>query len=146
MTGIILLALGIMLLIIEAFAPSLGLLGLAGIITFFVGSHYIVESGGLFGFPLGWDFFIALGIVASIPMFITAYLFAKTRKLKNVTGVEGMIGEKATVEWWHEKTGSVQIQGESWKAKSAHDHHFAYGDIVIISDVDGNSVTIKTHN
>ena len=142
MNGLILLTLGICLIVAEAFAPSMGLLGLAGIITFFVGAHYVVEAGGIFGIALGWDFFIAMAIILATPAFISAYLFGKHRKAKLVTGMEGMIGQDAKIVEWSGKTGRVHAQGELWAAQSLHEHEFIEDDIVVISGIDDMTLTI----
>lgn len=142
MNGLILLTLGICLIVAEAFAPSLGLLAIAGLISFFVGAHYIVEAGGIFGIALGWDFFFGMAVVVAIPSLISAYLFGKHRKAKLVSGMEGMIGQEAKIVEWSGKSGRVHVQGELWAAHSAHDHQFTEGEIVIISGIDDMSLTI----
>lgn len=142
MNGLILLTLGICLIVAEAFAPSLGLLAVAGLISFFVGAHYIVEAGGIFGIALGWDFFFGMAMVVAIPSLISAYLFGKHRKAKLVSGMEGMIGQEAKIVEWSGKSGRVHVQGELWAAHSAHDHKFTEGEIVTISGVDDMSLTI----
>jgi membrane-bound serine protease (ClpP class) len=142
MNGLILLTLGICLIVAEAFVPSVGLLGLAGLISFFVGAHYIVEAGGIFGIPLGWDFFFGMAVIVAIPTLISAYLFGKHRKAKLISGIEGMIGQEAKIVEWQEKSGRVHAQGELWAAHSLHEHQFAEDDIVIISGIDDMSLTI----
>lgn len=142
MNGLILLTLGICLIVAEAFAPSLGLLGLAGIVTFFVGAHYVVEAGGIFGIALGWDFFIGFAVIVAIPAVISAYLFGKHRKAKLIAGIEGMIGHDAKIVDWSGKSGRVHAQGELWAAQSAHEHQFAEGEIVTISGIDDMTLTI----
>lgn len=144
MNGLILLTLGICLIVAEAFAPSLGLLGLAGIISFFVGAHYIVEAGGIFGIALGWDFFIGFAVIVAIPAVISAYLFGKHRKAKLVAGIEGMIGQDAKIVEWSGKSGQVHAQGELWAAHSVHDHQFTEGEIVTISGIDDMTLTIHS--
>ncbi len=142
MTGLTLLILAIGLIVAEAFAPSFGLLGLAGLITFLVGSHYIVEAGGIFGIALGWGFFLGVAAIITLPMAISAYLFGKHHKAKSITGIDGMIGHDAKIIEWSGKSGRIHVQGELWSAHSLNDHAFKEGDIVTISGVQDMSLTV----
>jgi len=143
MDGLILLVLGMFLIVAEAFAPSFGILGLGGLITFLVGSHYIVEAGGIFGIALGWGFFLGVAVVIALPMVISTIIIGRHFKKKMVTGAEGMIGEEAKIIEWDGKTGRVHVQGELWAAHSEHTHSFSEGDKVIISEV--KDMSLKIH-
>jgi membrane-bound serine protease (ClpP class) len=142
MDGLILLVIALCLIVAEAFAPSFGLLGVAGIIAFLSASHMIVEAGGIFGIPLGWGFFIGMLVVVTIPAAIAAYLTGKYFRKQSVTGAEGMIGQEARVVEWSGRTGRVQIQGELWSAHSQNDYVLNADDTVIVSAVDDVSLRI----
>ena len=144
MDGLILLVLALFLIVAEAFVPSFGLLGLAGIITFLVGSHYAVEAGGILGIELSWGFFLGVLAVVTIPMAISAFLFGRHYKSKLVAGTEGLIGDDAKVVEWSGKNGRVTIQGELWSAISDSDLSLKPDDVVTVTSVNDMNLKITS--
>ncbi len=142
MEGLVLIVLAFILIIAEAHVPSFGILGIMGIAALLAGGNVIVEQGGIFGIPIGWDVFIGLAVALALPLFIASYVVAKNLKKKPVSGVEGMIGHDAKIVDWDRKSGRVHIQGELWAAHSEFDHDFAAGDIVTVSGVYDMSLRI----
>ena len=142
MEGLVLIVLAFILIIAEAHVPSFGILGIMGIVALLAGGNVIVEQGGIFGIPIGWDVFIGLAVALALPLFIASYVVAKNLKKKPVSGVEGMIGHDAKIVDWDGKSGRVHIQGELWAAHSEFDHDFAAGDIVTVSGVHDMSLRI----
>lgn len=146
MDGLLLILLAFALIIAEAHLPTFGVLGIAGIISLLVGGHFIIEQGGIFGIPLDWPFFIGLAIASALPLFFASYVVAKNFKKKAVAGIEGMIGHDAKIVEWSGKTGRVHVHGELWAAHSEHEHQFAEGDIVTISNIHDMSLRIHLKN
>lgn len=142
MEGLVLIVLALILIIAEAHVPSFGILGIMGIAALLAGGNVIVEQGGIFGIPIGWDVFIGFAVALALPLFIASYVVAKNLKKKPVSGVEGMIGHDAKIVDWDGKSGRVHIQGELWAAHSEFDHDFAAGDIVTVSGVHDMSLRI----
>ena len=142
MEGLIFIALALFLIIAEAHVPSFGVLGIMGIAALLAGGNIIVEQGGIFGLPIGWDVFLGLAVAVSLPLFFASYVVARNLKKKPVSGVEGMIGHDAKIVDWDGKSGRVHIQGELWAAHSEFDHAFAAGDMVTVSGVQDMSLRI----
>jgi len=142
MEGIVFIILAFVLIIAEAHVPSFGLLGIAGIASLLTGGHFIIEQGGIFGYPLDWGFFLGLATAFAIPLFCASYIVAKHRKSKPVSGIEGMIDHDAKIVEWSGKNGLVHVQGELWAAHSEFEHHFAAGDLVTVSGTHDLSLRI----
>ena len=142
MEGLILIVLAFILIVAEAHVPSFGILGILGIVSLLAGGNIIVEQGGLFGIPIGWDVFIGLAVALALPLFIASYVVAKNLKKKPVSGIEGMIGHDAKIVEWDGKSGRVHIQGELWAAHSEFEHSFSVGDSVTVSAVRDMSLRI----
>lgn len=146
MEGFLLILFAFVLIIAEAHVPSFGILGIAGIISLLAGGHFIIEQGGIFGYPLDWPFFLGLATATAIPLFFASYVIAKHRHKKPVAGVEGMIGRDAKIVEWSGNTGRVHVQGELWAAHSTHPFSFTEGDLVIIGGVNDMSLHIHPKN
>ncbi|PJB70471.1 MAG: hypothetical protein CO093_07435 [Alphaproteobacteria bacterium CG_4_9_14_3_um_filter_47_13] len=71
------------------------------------------------------------------------YLTVKAYRQKAVTGIEGMINEKAFVTEWKEKKGRVRLQGEIWHAYSDEYLDLKKNDKVFISAVEDLAVKIR---
>jgi membrane-bound serine protease (ClpP class) len=137
--GAALVGIGIVLIMAEAYTPSLGLLGFFGLALFVSGSLLLFPSDTP-GFTLSRTvIFSVSGVVA---LFLGAILFAvaETRHRGAVTGSEAMQGRSCTVTKWEGCEGWVILDGELWKARS-EDHH-EIGETADVVDVDGLIVLI----
>lgn len=143
MDGLYLIILAFMLIIAEAHVPSFGVLGIAGIAMLLAGGNMIIEQGGLFGIPIGWDVFLGIAAVAAITLVWGSYVIARNFKKKPVAGIEGTIGHDAKIVDWNGTSGRVHIQGELWAAHSDTEQNFAEGDIVIVESVNDLSLKIQ---
>ena len=120
LAGLFLIALSIVFFILEAKAPSHGVLALGGIVSMFLGALFLIRSpltaGG-----------VSLGVAASatIPFGVIAVvltrLVLRSRKWKTTTGREELIGSTATVteELKAGAEGMVRVHGELWRAVSS---------------------------
>jgi len=118
--GLGLLFLGIVMLILEAFVPSFGVLGVGGIVAFTVGSLFLfdpVKSG--YVLPLSSILpttFLLSGVLLGL-----GYLVLQTRKVKKHGGFDDVIGAEAVVVSIDEVNplqGYLEIAGENWKFQS----------------------------
>jgi membrane-bound serine protease (ClpP class) len=117
-SGLVLILLGIGLMVAEAAAPGLGLLGAAGVACFVVGSIWFI---GLSGGPGLWTI-LALSLVAALLLALMLALAWRARRAPVVTGPEAMIGEVAELlepltvadsEAW------AWVRGERWRVRAA---------------------------
>jgi membrane-bound serine protease (ClpP class) len=136
-----LLIIGIILLVMEMFITSYGVLGLGGVISFVAGSLFLFhgESGFI---SVEYPILIstALGVIAALAL-ITWYLL-KDKKKQHLHHdfflPLGSVGVVLTIP--DEKTPDLQIKvrGEIWRGKSQED--LKMGDSVKITEIDSEKL------
>lgn len=140
--GLWLILIGISFLILEFFVPSFGLFGFAGVASILIGVVQLHQTGYIEEMPVNID---ALIIIAVIGLFLSAaggvYSY-KLYKKKVTTGIEAMLGHKATVKNWKDDNGHILIEGESWQAYSDTTLNLSEGDEVLVSKVEGLKIKI----
>jgi membrane-bound serine protease (ClpP class) len=121
LAGLFLIALALAFFILEAKAPSHGVLALGGVVSMFLGALFLIRSPLTAG---GVSLGVALS--ATLPFGVFAVVLMKlvlrSRQWKTATGREELIGShgvttealKAGVE------GMVRVHGELWRAESSH--------------------------
>lgn len=112
--GLALLALGIGMIIAEAFAPSF-VLGTGGVIAFVIGSILLFDEG-VPGFEIARGLIGGIALGAGLLMLLMATVFMRARKRQVATGVEQMLQETAIALNDFEASGLVDIHGETWRA------------------------------
>lgn len=113
--GLALIALGLALIVGEAFAPSFGALGVGGIVAFTIGSIMLFE-GEVPGFRIARGLIGGTAAAAAIVMLLTAGLFMRSRRARVTTGVEQLLQEQAVALEDFASVGRVDIHGEIWRA------------------------------
>lgn len=113
--GILLIILAVIFFILEMMVTSYGLLSIAGIISFFLGSLMLFEKSP--ELSLSWKVFLPTVILVSGFFAIVASLVFKSHLSKPRTGIKGLIGEIGVVR----KSilpdgGKVFVHGELWNA------------------------------
>lgn len=115
--GLGLAALGVALMIAEAFVPSFGALGLGGTAAFVFGCVMLMNtSAAAFQVPIALIVVIALA-AASI-LTLTAILFRRARRARIHTATGGLIGSECVAIGTFEREGRVWLHGESWRART----------------------------
>ena len=90
--GLALIALGIALMVGEAFAPSFGALGLGGIIAFVFGSVILMDTD-IPGFAISRVLIGTLAAVGGTLMLALILFLMRSRRRPVVSGTEGMLGD-----------------------------------------------------
>ncbi|MEO5812545.1 MAG: nodulation protein NfeD [Rhodanobacter sp.] len=116
--GLALMALGIGLLVAEAVNPTVGALGIGGVIAFVVGSVMLMNTG-VPGYAVNVGVIAAIALSAAALMGLIVWLVFRSRRSQVVTGDEGMlldVGEllepiSAGGEAW------VLVRGERWRVR-----------------------------
>ena len=138
--GLLLILLGVILFIAELNVMSYGLLSVGGAVSLFLGSLMLIDSDDpamqiskSVLFPtLGVTILFAIG---------TIYLANKSRQLRKITGVEGLIGEIGIVKTELNPKGRVLVHGEIWNAES--DTTILNGDRVVVEEVEGLKIKVR---
>ena len=129
--GLALMLVGIALLAIEAFSPTV-VVGLGGVIAFVLGAIMLfrVEAPG---YRLSWS---VVGIVAAM---FTGFVLIVLRSLQRArkgpvrVGAQAMRGLPAEVLDWNEKEGHVFTHGERWRARGVET--LKPGEIVEVANI-----------
>lgn len=138
--GLALLALGVVLMIAEALAPSFGVLGFGGIFAFVFGSVMLMDTSVPgFEIPLGIIFGIAF--VAVLAICGVLFMFWRSRGHPVRTGSTGLVGANVEALEAFDKRGWVRVHGERWRALT--DSPMRNGQSGRVISVDGLTLTIE---
>jgi membrane-bound serine protease (ClpP class) len=111
-----LVALGIALMVAEAFAPS-AVLGTGGIAAFVLGSLLMFDTGAP-GFSLSWPV-VATATAATAALLLGVLAAAvRAHRLRVVTGEGALLGSPGEVLTWDGQEGHVRVRGERWQARA----------------------------
>ncbi len=134
--GLLLIALGIILFILEIKVTSYGMLTIGGIISLLLGSMMLFDNVKV-------SLSLIMPTVAMFSAFFLGitYLAIKAHREKPISGAEGLIGEKGIVERWEKDRGLVFVHGEYWNAES--DEELAPGDKVEVKAIKGLTLRVK---
>ena len=138
--GLLLILVGVILFIAEINVMSYGLLSVSGVISIFLGSTMLIDSDdpalqisrAILYPTLALTVALSLGIVA---------LATRTRSLKKLGGMEGMLGETGLVKEALNPQGRVLVHGELWDAEA--DTQIAEGERVQVDLVEGLKINVS---
>jgi len=116
--GLALILLGLLLLVGEAFSPSFGVLGLGGVVSFILGSIFLMDSE-LPEYQIAKPLILAVSLLSAAFILLMVALLLKVRRKKVTTGIDCLVGQVAIVKDDFEiGQGWVEVAGESWHASS----------------------------
>jgi len=115
--GMGLILLGVALMVGEAFEPSFGMLGIGGIIAFTFGSIILIDTDAP-GFGIDLAVIISFTVISVLLLIFVIGMALKARLRPIVSGMEELLGKKATVLNDFDHEGLVLIHGENWRALS----------------------------
>lgn len=115
--GILLIILAVIFFILEMKITSYGLLSIAGVTSFLLGSLMLFE-GEVPGVKVSLDVLLPTFIFISAFFITVSALVFKSQISKSRSGAEGLIGETGIVKNDIMPEGKVFVHGELWKATS----------------------------
>lgn len=115
--GLLLMTLGVVLIISEAFVPAFGSLGIGGVISFVIGSVVLMDTG-IPGFGLPIPLIASIALVAALLVAGIVWMALRSQRQPQVSGSEEMIGMHGEVVSDFTGKGSVHVHGERWQARS----------------------------
>ncbi len=141
--GLLLIAFGLLLLVLEMFTPTFGLLATGGIVSMVIGAVMLVDSSAP-EFQLGWPFILSSMLTLGLITAGLVRLGVRAQRTASVTGVTGMIDQIGQVrtEISSGKTGSVVTRGEIWLAKS-DSADVCEGEKIRVLAVEGMTLTVE---
>jgi membrane-bound serine protease (ClpP class) len=145
MTGVALIAFGLLLLALEPFLTAHGILAIGGAAAFAYGSLLLVNSPDA---PFLLISPLAIGAVTAVlagSVLVLVGFTWRTRRRRALTGQEGLLGAsgvvRRTIEPGHQ--GIVQVLGELWRATAAEGGRLSQGEQVIVQRVDGLVLAVR---
>jgi membrane-bound serine protease (ClpP class) len=138
--GLALVVLGVGMMIAEFFFPTFGSLGLGGLIAFVVGSLILFDNE-VPGTNIALPLIAGVATVGGLVIVGIAYVAARSLRRPVVTGVQGMVGDRAEVIQPFSGTGRVRYRGELWKAHS--EVELQPGQMARIVKVDGLTLWVE---
>ncbi len=115
--GFLLIFLALIFFIMEMKITSYGLLSIAGIVSFLLGSLMLFE-GTSPEMKVSWRVMLPTLAVVSAFFIVVAGLVFKSQVSKPKTGAEGLLGKIGVVKSNIDPEGKVLIHGELWKARA----------------------------
>jgi membrane-bound serine protease (ClpP class) len=118
--GLALMALGIGLLVAEAVTPTVGVLGMGGLVSFVMGSIMLMNTG-VPGYAVNLGVIGGIAVCAAALLVLVVWLVFRSRRSRQVTGDDAMRSDVAELlepvgenhETW------VLVRGERWRARCA---------------------------
>lgn len=145
--GALLIILGMLLMIGEAFVPSFGALGIGGMASFVFGSLLLFDYETT-GVSVSLSFIIIPAILLGLISFFLAHIAYKSFKKKKSPAVaeyENSIAKVTQVnELENHLQGVVEVQGEIWKFSSTEP--VEVGEKVIVVGKNGLTLEIRKNN
>ena len=139
--GLLLIALGIILIVSEALMPSFGVLGFGGIVALVVGSIILMDMDTP-GFEIAIEVIASVATVSGLIMLGLAYMAVKSLRSPVVSGSEEILGASGVViEPVDAESGWVHMLGERWQARS--DDYIPAGQTVRVVERDGLVVRVR---
>lgn len=129
--GLGLMLVGIALLAIEAFNPTV-VIGLGGVVAFVLGALMLVRIEAP-GYRLSWS---VIAVVAAMFTGFVLVVLSALRRARNAptrVGAQAMRGLSAEVLDWNETEGHVFTHGERWQARSVDS--FRPGETVEVANI-----------
>jgi membrane-bound serine protease (ClpP class) len=137
--GLALIVVGIGLMIAEVFTPTFGILGVAGVVAFVIGSVILLDTEAP-GYRVP---FIVIGAFAAATAALSLFAVGaavRARQSRVTTGPESMIGASAEAMEDFSGRGPVWAFGERWNAVC--DVPVRRGDRLRVTAVDGLTLTV----
>ncbi len=118
--GLALILLALMLMVVEPFVPSFGVLGLGGVIAFVAGALMLIDTD-LPGYGIPSALIVTVAVASALLFTATTTVALKTRRRKRVAGLDDMVGSIAEIEAAADAPGQAwaHLRGETWRVVSS---------------------------
>lgn len=143
--GAAIMAAAFLLFVADIFLPSAGLLTLGGLVAFVYGSFRLTASDSgddAIARPAIW----VMAVLFAVFFLMLGGLALKTRFGRSNVGRDGLLGTIGVVRQTLAPSGMVFAQGELWSAtldESTGNHELAEGKSVVVIGLDGLRVIVR---
>jgi len=116
--GLLLIVLGIILMVSEAFMPSFGVLGIGGVVAMIAGSIVLFDTDTP-GFEVALELIAAMGAIASVITATLIWLAVRAWRNPVVSGEAAILDARGeTLEAVDAQSGTAHLMGERWQVRS----------------------------
>jgi membrane-bound serine protease (ClpP class) len=141
-TGLVLIALALMLFIFDVYAPTHGVLTVGGIISFLIGSLMLFNRADPL-FRLSLNYIIPATLITAAFFIFVIGKGLRAQRLPVRAGAETLLGKTVTALTPIDSRGGwIFVEGEHWNAVS--DTPIGKGDVAEIAAVQGLTLKVKT--
>ncbi len=138
-TGVILILLGVGFMIAEAFTPTMGALGVGGLVAFIFGAAMLVDTD-VPEFQISWPVILGTAAVSGAFLILLMGYVWRAHQRPVASGAEHLVGAEARVLEWTGKDGFVWAQGERWQARGKTS--LKPGQKVLITALEGLTMVV----
>jgi membrane-bound serine protease (ClpP class) len=140
-TGLVLIALAIMLFIFDVYATTHGVLTIGGVIAFLIGSLMLFNRADPL-YRLSLNYIIPATLITAAFFIFVIGKGLRAQRLPVKVGAETLIGKTVTaLTPINSRTGRIFIEGEYWNAVS--DTPITQGEAAEIAAVEGLTLRVK---
>lgn len=136
--GLALILIGVAFMIMEAFVPSFGALGVGGVIAFAVGSVILLDEENL---RVSLPLIGGTALLSAVFFLWVSGMFIRMRRMKVLSGAEEMIGALGEALEDFDKSGRIRVHSELWTGVT--DRPVRKGQRVEVLSMEGLKLRIK---
>jgi len=115
--GVALILLAVALFVSEFFVPGFGLLTGSGVVALILGSIMLMDTDLPF-MRISWTVLVPMSSFAVAMGVMAAVMAYRAQRRKPVSGEQGMIGTRVTLESPLAPEGRIHLAGEIWRARA----------------------------
>ena len=145
-TGLALLGLGIVLIVLDIFTPTDGILTVGGVVALLFGSFALFDIPDPAIALSWWNILATVGTLTLVSVFVIGKSVAIQKKAV-VTGPSGMVGAVGVVRADLNPVGMILVKGELWKAEidmsDPSDEPIRKNERVEIKRVEGSKLIVR---
>ncbi|MCD6540999.1 nodulation protein NfeD [Candidatus Bipolaricaulota bacterium] len=145
LAGLGLILFGVLLMVLDVFTPTHGILTTGGVISLLLGSFSLFEVENP---AIGLSRWTVIGVVGTVTAFfvfvVSKGLLAQRRRPKPLTTMVGLTGVAKTDLVPGGKEGWVLVRGEYWRARA--EEPVSRGDKVEVIRQDGKTLVVRRGN
>lgn len=138
--ALLLIVLGLIFMIMEAFMPSFGILGMGGVASFFLGSMFLFDEQT--GIELPLSLILPTTILLGTLTLGLAVLLCRTRSVRKQGASDELLGKKGVVLKGEGSQGLMAIHGETWQFKCP-EGTVQPGELVEVEGYEGLTLVVK---
>ncbi len=142
LVGLALILFGVLLMVLDIFTPTHGILTTGGVVALLVGSFTLFEIPEPSLQLSMWNVLVTVGVVTGLFVFILSKGLLIQRRVP-VTGFEGMVGATGVVKEELQPRGRVLVKGEYWWASSADGQPIRTGEEVIVERIEHGRLLVR---